>query len=151
MIVHRFMSKQELSVLLAGKQLCNSTNHHKKFNRRTTSIGFCFFADDPDEAVHWLSGIVDLDYCVTMEVDDGFLLQSYGLYMDNETTDLSHPMNYDDFMKVAKFKKRTEYCRSRYSLTDVKILNVTDKYYTMYPPRAIQQDLIKAMLAGVKI
>lgn len=151
MIVHRFMGKQEYLALLDGKELYNPTNHHKKHKMRTSSIGFCFFKEDPDEAVHWLSGIADLDYCVTMDVEDGFLLKSWGLYMDNEATDLSKPMNYQEFMREAKFKKREEFCRCRYSLKNVKILHVTDKYYKMYPPRSMHQHLLKAMLAGVRI
>lgn len=151
MIVHRFMSEQEAINLLEGKLLVNTTNHRKKYKRRTSSIGFCFFAENPDEAVHWLSGVVDLDYCVTMEVADGFLLKSFGLYLDEEKTDTSKPMNYQDFIREAKFKKREEYCRCRYSLKDVKILDITQKFKTMYPPRSEHKPLIAAMIAGVKI
>lgn len=145
------MSTKEYLALLEGKELINQVNHHKKFKKRTSSIGFCFFTEPPDEAVHWLSGIVDLDYCVTMDVPDGFLLKSWGMYLDDEHVDLSKPMNYEDLMKSAKFLKRDEYCRCRYSLKDVKILAVTDKYYKMYPPRQSNAPFIKAMLAGQKI
>lgn len=151
MIVHRFMGAQECRALLEGKTLYNPTNHRKKDGKRSSSIGFCFFTEEPDDAVHWLSGIVDLDYCVTMEVEDGYLLKSFGVYLDEERTDMSKPMNYEDFMREAKFKKRVEYCRCRYSRKDVKILGVTDKYYKMYPPRSAHQGLLKAMMSGVKI
>ena len=151
MEIHRFMSRREYELLAAGKELYNPTNHRKKDKKRTNSIGFCFFTENPDDAVHWLSGIVDLDVCVTMEVPDGWGVKSWGLYLDDEATDMSKPMNYQDFMREAKFKKRAEICRCRYSTKDVRIIDATDKYYSMYPPRSEHQHLIKAMLAGVKI
>lgn len=151
MIVHRFMSKQEYLALIDGKVLRNSTDHRRKDRKRTTSVGFCFFTEDPDQAVHWLSGIADLDYCVTLEVPDGYLIPSWGMYLDDDGTDLSRPMNYDELMRTAKFKKRTEYCRCLYSLSEVRILAATDKYAHLYPPRSEHQHLIQAMLAGVRI
>ena len=150
MIVHRFMGEQECLALLGGKTLVNNTNH-KKDKKRTNSFGFCFFKESPDEAVHWLSGIADLDYCVTLEVPDNYLVKTYGLYVDDEASDLSKPMNYREFMAAAKFKKREEYCRRRYSLNDVQILAITDKYYSMYPPRSAHQHLIKAFVQGMRV
>lgn len=150
MIVHRFMSNAEYARLLEGKELYNNTGH-KKNGKRTSSVGFCFFTEDPEDAVHWLSGIVNLEQCVTMEIPDGFLIPSFGMYLDEDGTDLSRPMNYQELMSIAKFKKRTEYCRCRYSLKDVKVISATDKYYSKYPPIEYQQELIKAMLAGARI
>lgn len=151
MIIHRFMSRSEYEQLVAGKELYNNTNHHKKDQKRTNSVGFCFFMEDPDQAVHWLCGIVDLEMCVTMEVPDGWGVRSWGLYLDEEASDLSKPMNYQEFMREAKWKKRTEICRCRYSTKQVRIISATDKYYHLYPPRSEHQHLIKAFLAGVRI
>ena len=56
MVVHRFMSDAEYEVLTAGGRLMNGTDHGASGNK-STSIGFCFFSEDPEVAVHWLSGI----------------------------------------------------------------------------------------------
>ena len=58
MILHRFMSEAEFERLLAGERLTNTTDFHGEQGRHTTSVGFCFFPEDPDEAIHWLRGIV---------------------------------------------------------------------------------------------
>ena len=81
MIVHRFMSDAEYEVLKAGKRLINCTVHSDK-NRKTTSVGFCFFTEDPAEAIHWLSGCCDPDWCVTMEFPDDYLSESKATYRD---------------------------------------------------------------------
>ena len=151
MKVHRFMSNAEFQNLVAGKELCNMTNHRKKNGSRTTSIGFCFFTGDPDKEVHRLSGVVDLDVCVTFDVPENYLRKSFGMYLDEESTDMSKPMNYEDFMREARYKKVEEYCRCRYSLDAVTILGVTTKYASMYPPRSEYMKLIKPFLQGVKI
>lgn len=136
MRVHRFMSRKELTALMSGKKLVNRRDH-KKEGLRTTSVGFCFFTEDPDEAVHWLSGIVCLECCVTMEVDDGYLVESYGVYVDISKDDPSKPLD-----QIPSIKRR-EYCRSRYSIDDVKILNVTCKYESMYPSVDVCEEMVK--------
>ena len=67
MILHRFMSKREYDALMAGKHLVNTIDHGAQ-GERSSSIGFCFFPEEPSEAIHWLSFIVDADFCVTMEI-----------------------------------------------------------------------------------
>lgn len=67
MILHRFMSKREYDALMAGKQLVNTIDHGAQ-GERSSSIGFCFFPEEPSEAIHWLSFIVDADFCVKMEI-----------------------------------------------------------------------------------
>ena len=136
MKVHRFMSRKELAALMSGKKLVNNTDH-KKEGLRTTSVGFCFFTEDPDEAVHWLSGIVCLECCVTMEVDDDYLVESYGVYVDISKDDPSLPL--DQIPSI----KRKEYCRSRYSIDDVKLLNVTCKYESRYPSIDVCGKMVK--------
>lgn len=51
MIVHRFMSEAEYECLIGGAKLMNATDHYKS-GHKTDSVGFCFFPDDPDEAIH---------------------------------------------------------------------------------------------------
>ena len=64
MKVHRFMSDAEYEVLLAGGKLMNGTVHGDR--NKSTSVGFCFFTEDPDKAIHWLSGCCYPDWCVTL-------------------------------------------------------------------------------------
>ena len=142
MIVHRFMSEAEYQSLLKGKVLCNSTNHRKK-GQKSSSIGFCFFVEDPEEAVHWLSGIVDLNWCVTLEVDDGFLIQSCGWYADESKMSLQRRLMLGQQVPMMK---KVEYCRCRYSLDDVKFLGATDKYYHIYPTKEEQKRLMAEFL-----
>ena len=49
------MSDAEFEVLTAGGRLMNATDHAKERGQLTDSIGFCFFTEDPDKAIHWLS------------------------------------------------------------------------------------------------
>lgn len=131
MIVHRFMSDREYKALLSGKIISNNTIHSKK-GFHTTSKGFCFFPEDPDEARHWLAGIVDLDWCVTFEIDEKLLARSEAKYADHEKMDLSKPLNIQDKIE---YKVRKEYCRFWYCLEIVKIIGVTDKYRNLYPSK----------------
>ena len=80
MILHRFCSKEEFEAYQRGEVLVNETNHSLHRGYASTSIGFCFFVEDPDEAIHILSGIVDLDYCIKVEVDESFVAKSTGRY-----------------------------------------------------------------------
>lgn len=123
MILHRFMSEAEYECLIGGARLMNATDHSKS-GQRTDSVGFCFFAEDPDEAIHWLSGCTYPDCCVTMEVPDSLVRESYGIYRDPERNDLSQPIP----SSIPTMRKR-EYCTTSYSLTDgVKVLAMTQKY-----------------------
>lgn len=142
MIVHRFMGNSEYQALLSGKVLHNSTNHRKK-RQRSSSVGFCFFTEDPSNAIHWLSGIVDLNWCVTMEVDDDFLVKSSAWYADESKFDASHYLMIGQSVPMIR---REEYCRCRYSLDDVKIISATDEYYSKYPTREEQKKIMAEFL-----
>lgn len=137
MILHRFMSKREYDALMAGKKLVNTTNHGA-MGERSSSIGFCFFPEEPEEAIHWLSFLVDADYCVTMDITGQSVTASKGRYRDVEkdTGGLGDnvPMLW-----------RTEYCTTEYSLQTVKVLHVTDEYrmYGRFPENATFWDKIE--------
>jgi len=109
MIVHRFMSEAEYKLLMSGATLRNEKPH---IGYRTTSVGFCFFTEPPDQAIHWLSGCCDPDYCVTMDIDAKHLKSSIGHYRnpDGGTMD------------------KVEYCCTSYSLQTAKVFDATDKY-----------------------
>lgn len=124
MIVHRFMSEAEYDCLISGAKLMNATDHSKS-GRKTDSVGFCFFLDDPDEAIHWLSGCTYPDKCVTMEIPDSMLRESYGIYRDPKKDDLKRgPVVGGNRPTMRK----REYCLTSYSINDVRILSVTDRY-----------------------
>lgn len=122
MILYRFMSREELRRLKAGQTLINESKH-KGF--RTESRGFCFTPDEPAQAIHWLSGNIDTDVCVKMEVQDGAFRKTRAWYRDPEK-DLPDglPTNADDVAGMW----RTEYCTTRYSLRQVDILDVSTEY-----------------------
>jgi len=121
MILHRFMSKREYDALMAGEKLTNTTNHGAQ-GEKSSSIGFCFFPEAPSEAIHWLSFIVDADVCVTMEIPDHLVMSSKGRYRDVEKD------KGNGLFDEPPMLWRTEYCATEYSLQQVKILHVTDKY-----------------------
>jgi len=121
MIVHRFMSDKEYQRLIAGETLTNHTQHNLN-GWATTSIGFCFFTEPPHEAIHWLSFIVDTDWCVTFDIPDNMLTEAKAKYhkvdKDTERKPLIDPTSC----------WRTEYCLTKYSIRQVKIINATDEY-----------------------
>ena len=118
------MSEAEYECLISGAKLMNATDHSKS-GQRTDSVGFCFFVEDPDEAIHWLSGCTYPDCCVTIEVPDSLVRESYGIYRDPERDNLSQPAPIGGRPKMRK----REYCTTCYSLADgVKVLTMTQKY-----------------------
>lgn len=135
MIVHRFMSRAEFERLMDGKQLVNESKHH---GFRSESRGFCFTTDDPKVAIHYLSGNVDTDFCVTMNIPDSILHKSKALYRDHQHDDvMSHttlPANADDVPMVEK----TEYCCTRYSRAKVRILAFTTEFSSIPGIKATQ-------------
>ena len=118
MIVHRFMSEVEYNMLMQGAQLRND-NRHEGF--LTTSVGFCFFTEPPDEAIHWLSGCCDPERCVTMEIDRSHLQTAIGHYRNPK----GGKMNI------------VECCCTTYSLKIAKVLSVTDKYKELADARRL--------------
>lgn len=120
MIVHRFMSDREYQRLMAGETLTNTTKH-AEVGRKSTSIGFCFFTEPPEEAVHWLSFTVgSLDWCVTLDIPDHLLHKSRACYRDPERDNwlLDHPA----------LIWREEWCLREYSLADVRVVAATDQW-----------------------
>ena len=83
MIVHRFMSDLEYQRLMDGETLTNTTVHAAE-GRKSRSVGFCFFTESPEEAIHWLSFNVSTDWCVTFDIPDNLLQKSRARYRDPE-------------------------------------------------------------------
>lgn len=126
MTVHRFMSEAEYECLIAGGRLMNATDHAKERGQLTTSVGFCFFAENPDEAIHWLSGCTYPDWCVTLEFPDGMLRETSATYRDPDKDNL---MEGPILGGNRPTMQKREWCCTMYSLADgVKVLAATDKY-----------------------
>lgn len=141
MIVHRFMSEAEYDCLISGAKLMNATNHADN-GQLTNSVGFCFFTEDPDKAIHWLSGCTYPERCVTMEVPDTLLSESYGTYRDPKRDNLNAPPPKGGRPTI----KRREYCTTHYSLAEgVRVLSSTDRYrkYADYRRALVEIGLIK--------
>ena len=132
MILHRFMSEAEYEVLIAGGKLMNATDHHKEHGRKTTSVGFCFFPEDPDKAIHWLSGVVNTEMCVTLDIDDSLLTESTGIYRDDEKDDIEGMSLLELMFTPAPQIERKEYCLTEYSLNVAKVLDATTKYQNYF-------------------
>lgn len=132
MIVHRFMSALEYHKLMKGEMLANHSRHN---GYKTDSVGFCFFAEPPNEAIHWLSGCVDTDYCVTMDIPSYMLTKSKGCYRDPSRHNLSDP-----YTSNSMFMERAEWCCCRYSNKEVRVLNATPEF-AIYSE--IRKELIK--------
>jgi hypothetical protein len=122
------MSEAEYEVLIAGGKLLNITDHHKEHGRETTSVGFCFFPEDPDKAIHWLSGIVNTEMCVTLDIDDSILTESTGIYRDVDNDDIEGMSIIELMFTPAPQIERKEYCLTEYSLNVAKVIDVTTKY-----------------------
>jgi hypothetical protein len=121
MIVHRFMSEDEYRKLIKGERLVNVNPH---FGQKTTSMGFCFFIEQPKDAIHWLSGIVIPEVCVTLEFPEGYLKKAYGYYRDVEK----------DKNCTGKFPpvRKAEYCCTEYSIDDCKVIAVDKDSFIGY-------------------
>ena len=132
MILHRFMSEAEYEVLIAGGKLMNATDHHKEHGRKTTSVGFCFFPEDLDKAIHWLSGVVNTEMCVTLDIDDSLLTESTGIYRDDEKDDIEGMSLLELMFTPAPQIERKEYCLTEYSLNVAKVLDATTKYQNYF-------------------
>ncbi len=52
MIVHRFMCNLEYQRLMKGK-LMKNTVVHAQLGSKSESVGFCFFTEAPEVAIHW--------------------------------------------------------------------------------------------------
>lgn len=67
------MSEREFERYQNGEVLENNIDHRKS-GEHTNSVGFCFFPEEPDDAIRWLSGIAN---AVTTFDKDNLLLIEY--------------------------------------------------------------------------
>lgn len=120
MIVHRFMSDLEYQRLMAGDTLKNNKKHSEA-GKKSTSVGFCFFTEPPQEAVHWLSFAVgSLAWCVTFDIPDNLLHKSQARYRDPQNDSLLFPSSI----------VRIEWCLKKYSLKTVRVVHADNQWAT---------------------
>lgn len=86
MILHRFCSQEEFDRYMRGELLVNEKDH-SKFSK-STSIGFCWFWEEPWYAIEYLSGIVNRDICITVETDSKNVTESMGVLLGRRWTRL---------------------------------------------------------------
>ena len=126
MILHRFCSKKEFEAYQRGELLVNVTDHSVKRGSASTSVGFCFFKEDPEEAKHWLSGIVDFDVCITVELKSTDVFKSKGRYL---SPDRRFPIY------------RREYCTTSYDNSRFKLISYNSKYSGYAPNHSFIKQL----------
>ena len=137
MRLHRYMSEREFEAYAKGQTLRNDTRHGEN-DKKTTSVGFCFFPEEPEEAHRWLSGIVNDDVCVTFEVPENMVKESIGQYCDPDKSnydigqvlmDIFDHMSGRD-MEGVVYMDKVEYCCTKYSRKDFKLIDFTysEKY-----------------------
>lgn len=120
MILHRFCSQREFAAYMRGDTLTNYKSHAAaRGSGATTAVGFCFFDDDPEKAIHRLSGIVDVDQCITVDVPDSAVKVCRGRY-----SNWVRPGVRDGTVML------NEYCAISYDKTVFKLVSHTDKFKT---------------------
>lgn len=123
--LYRFMCTAEYEALVSGQRLTNNTVHSENGNH-TNSFGFCFTASPPFKSVHWLSGIVDTDYCVCIRIDAKKVRHTRGKY----------PGGWKD-----------EYCCTSYSLDDIELVYASKEWD--YLPNKKQTDAMLKEFFGL--
>ncbi len=133
MKIFRFMSNKEFQKFKCSNKLKNDKIHQGK----TNSIGFCFLnLDDysPEEAMHFLSGIVSFDVCAVFETKKQLNKKeaSYAKPIDttgNILTDIINLMNgWNEEFKV------TEYCCTEYDNKTFKLLKYSTNIWQQWKP-----------------
>lgn len=127
MKVFRFMSIIEFRLYLSGNILKNEKDHHLINNSRTNSKGFCFMSlkdFKPEEAFHFLTGIICPEICAVFETEKKNLNKCWGRYALP-----LHNMTHEDILKAImglndKFIA-TEYCTTEYSKSNFKLIKYT--------------------------
>lgn len=125
MELFRFMSNEEFKKLKKGEILYNDTIHIG----RTNSVGFCFLNLDeykPEDAIHFLSGIVNAEVCVKIKTKEKFK-KSYGIYAKplNKASVIDVDFFFDLLIGLPKVErmKVIEYTCKNYSLNNVEIIS----------------------------
>lgn len=126
MILHRFMSDAEYISYTLGKTLYSEKDHGAlRGHDVSTAIGFCWFPEDPEEAKHWLSGIVDFDWCLTVDAPEHMIRACRGRYPNWIKPGVADGVIY-----------RQEFCCTEYD--NIRFPLVDQKPFDDYCPGASQ-------------
>lgn len=115
MKLFRFMSFNEFRKYHNNEILINVTDHNKEKNKKTNSIGFCFFNYahyEPEEIFHSVTGIVDGSICCIFETNRENVIKTWGRYA--RTVDKERMLR-ESFITE-------EYCTTTYSKSNFKLL-----------------------------
>lgn len=118
MRVTRFCSFDEYFKFSKGEMLVNARQHRQK--NKSLSIGFCFCEDEPKTAFEYLKGIVDLDVCMVLDIEDKHLTESVGIY------------HKPGFSGNAMMVKR-EWCATWYNNRIAKLISVDSHFRKLAP------------------
>ena len=140
MKVFRFMSNDEFEKYRNNITLKNDKKHEQK----TNSIGFCFLNTEdytPEEAMHFLSGIVSFDICAVFETEEN-LQKTYGVYA-KPIKSTGNPM--EDLIKLLcglndKFTTN-EYCTTEYDKKTMKLMKYSENIWNQWNPLEQQPKL----------
>lgn len=109
------MSKEEFDKYIKGENLINSKDHNKIDNRKTNSIGFCFFNYahyKPEEILHSVTNIVSIDVCCIFETERNNVRRTNGRY--------SKAISRDSLIRTSFIAH--EYCTTKYSKETFKLI-----------------------------
>lgn len=140
MKVFRFMSKAEFEKYRNSKELTNNKRHEG----RTNSIGFCFLNIEeysPEEAMHFLSGIVTFDICAIFETSE-ILNKTYGEYAKPIKSTGDFMVDY--IRLLCGFNERftaNEYCITEYNNKKFKLLKFSENIWEQWNERKKQEKL----------
>jgi len=134
MILHRFCSKAEYDKYMAGETLVNDKDHGAQRGYDvSTAVGFCFFVESPEEVKHRLSGIVDFDVCLTVEVSHTKVYLCHGRY----------PVRVNG--RAVGSAKFTEFCTKTYNNRDFKLLRADTSFSSYCPGPAKLREMLPAL------
>lgn len=125
--LYRFMGPQEYEALISGQTLTNTKNHAED-GSHTDSVGFCFTASPPFKSIHWLSGVVDTDYCVCIRISPRKVKKCRGRYGEGW---------------------KDEYCCTSYKLDDIELVYASREW--SHIPNKRETDAILASFGIVPV
>lgn len=132
--------KKNLKNFKIGEKLYNNTKHKAK----TNSEGFCFINEKdftPEEAVHFLSGIVSFDICAVFETNEK-LKKTYGIYAKpiKRSEDFMNNL-INILLNVNETITIDEYCINEYDNKKFKLLKYSKDIWKQWNPAENQANL----------
>lgn len=144
MKVFRFMSNDEFQKFKSGKVMKSRKDHSKSHNGKTNSKGFCFLNLEeyaPEEAMHFMSGIVSFDICAVFETDEK-LNRTYGIYAKPIKSDGDILNLYEKlFIGWEESFQANEYCTTQYDRRTFILVKYTKNLWEQWNPAEKQGKL----------